>query len=185
VSRLHHDRQTRLLHRCRCLAGIFAADAVMTACREREPAPALRAVAESSCEGPGATHVVERLGERMKHVSLQAADSVIVRQIREAYAPLVTPDLLETWIGNPAHAPGRQVSSPWPDRIEVRSVKAGRDNSCLVEGEVVYLTSVELTEGGTAARESVTLQVVADSAWRVSAYSPGAGGPGSAERVEP
>jgi hypothetical protein len=170
-------------NRHRWLVGIFTAVAVMTACGEREPA--LRAVAEPSCEAPGARHVVERLGDRMKRVSLQAPDSVVRRQIREAYAPLVTPDLLETWMANPARAPGRRVSSPWPERIEVRSVKAGRDDSCLVEGEVVYVTSVELTQGGTAARESVTLQVVADSAWRVSAYAPGPGRPGSPARVEP
>ncbi len=161
-------RATPIHNLRRCLVEIFTAGALTTACSESEPA--LRAAAEPSCEAAGARQLVERLGERMKRVSLQAPDSVVVRQIREAYAPLVTPDLLAAWIADPARAPGRRVSSPWPERIEVRSVKAGRDDSCIAEGEVVYVTSVELSRGGAAARELVRFRLVKDGTWHISAY---------------
>jgi hypothetical protein len=149
------------------LVAILTTGTLLVACGE--PAPARHAAAEPPCEAPGARQIVEQLGARMKQVSLQAPDSVVVRRIREAYGPLVTPDLLETWIADPGRAPGRRVSSPWPERIEIRSVKPGRSDSCLVEGEVVYVTSVELVQGGAIMREPVILRVVEDGAWRVSA----------------
>ncbi|MFN2421307.1 MAG: hypothetical protein ABR527_08000 [Gemmatimonadota bacterium] len=60
-----------------------------------------------------------------------------MREIREVYGSLVTPSLLDTWIAEPAGAPGRQVSSPWPERIEVDSMGPAGAGICQVLGEVV------------------------------------------------
>ena len=128
------------------------------------------AEAEGACEAPEVRQAVERLGGRLKEVSLLAPDSVVARTIREAYAPLVTADLLAAWLAEPDRAPGRTVSSPWPERIEVHTVEPAGDGACRVEGDVVYVTSVELAQGGAAAREPVTVEVVEDDGWRVSAY---------------
>jgi hypothetical protein len=147
---------------------IAATGALATSCDERAPVP--RTESARSCDAPGAREVVEQLGQRMKRVSLQAPDSIVVREIRQAYAPLVTPGLLEAWISEPARAPGRQVSSPWPERIEIRSVASAGAGLCRVEGEVVYVTSAEPTQDGAALREPVTLWVRPDDGWRISAY---------------
>jgi hypothetical protein len=155
--------------RITCLLMIAAAAVVATSCDERKPAP--RAESARSCDAPGVRAVVEQLGERMKRVSLLAPDSVLAREIRQAYAPLVTPDLLAAWIAEPARAPGRDVSSPWPERIDIRTVEAAGTELCRVEGDLVYVTSAELTKGGAAVRKPVVLEVRSDGAeWRISAY---------------
>jgi hypothetical protein len=126
----------------------------------------------SPCEARGVREVVERLGERLKRVSLQAPDTVVVRAIRQVYAPYVTADLLEKWTSQPESAPGRDVSSPWPDRIEVRSVHTAGPETCHVEAEVVYESSAPSVQGA-ALRTPVRLMVRKDEDWRVNAYDVG------------
>lgn len=58
----------------------------------------------------------------------------------------------------PDHAPGREISSPWPERIEIRSVAAAGPGRGCVAGEVVYLTSVEMVHGGAALRKPVIFE---------------------------
>jgi len=148
----------------------------LSGCTERAPTPSAEAEREAApaCEAPAARRVVEQLGERLKDVPLLAPDSLAVRAIREAYAPLVTADLLEAWTAEPSRAPGRDVSSPWPERIAVRSVAPAERGACRVEGDVVYVTSEERAQGGAATREPVTLEVVREGdEWRIGAYEPG------------
>lgn len=120
--------------------------------------------------------VVAHLGERMQVVSLLAPDSTVAGQLAEAYGSLVTPQLLATWTARPDSAPGRRVSSPWPDHIRIDSVRPVRDDLVEVTGAVVYVTSVERARGGAAATAPVRLEVsrAEGGAWRVSGYSEGA-----------
>lgn len=146
---------------------------LLGACAERADDPSSdrpHSEMERSCDAPGVREVVEDLGRHLELVPLLAPDSVLVEAIRQEYAPLVTRDLLTMWIEDPAHAPGREGSSPWPDRIEIDSVEPVGAGLCRVEGDVVYITSVELTQGGAASRERVVLRVTRDDRWRISAY---------------
>lgn len=171
--------------------GLFlVASALVTACTEREVEPpseeATRAETEDFCDASGVREVVERLGTRLKEVPLLAPDSIVVKAIRGAYAPFVTVDLLQAWIAEPTRAPGRAVSSPWPDRIEIDSVAPEGPGACRVEGEAIYVTSAEATQGDAALRERVAVRVRGNGEWRVSAYevvvAPSQdGAPGSAE----
>ena len=120
--------------------------------------------------------VVAHLGERMQAVSLLAPDSAVSAQLGEAYGALVTPELLAAWTAYPDSAPGRRVSSPWPDHIRIDSLQPVRDDLVEVTGEVVYVTSVERARGGSAATAPVRLEVGrrADGGWRISGYTEGA-----------
>lgn len=60
--------------------------------------------------------------------------------MRKAYAGLVDPELLARWVQNPAAAPGRAVSSPWPERIEIES-SSETGSEATVEGTVIEMTS--------------------------------------------
>ncbi|MGH7446056.1 MAG: hypothetical protein ACRELT_00755, partial [Longimicrobiales bacterium] len=86
-----------------------------------------------------------------------------------AYGALVTPALLEAWLADTGSAPGRQVSSPWPDRIDVRSVEDTGGGECRVEGDVVYITSAD-TSAAAGVREHVVLSVSGTNGWRISGY---------------
>jgi hypothetical protein len=97
----------------------------------------------------------------MKQVSTLAPPDVAAAAIRSTYAGLVDPALIEKWASAPATAPGRQTSSPWPDRIEVKDVSETR-----VTGELVEATST-----GDARRVpvEVTLRREGDR-WLISGY---------------
>jgi hypothetical protein len=146
---------------------MLVAVALTVACTERAPSVS----GERSCEGSDVLGVVRRFGERIRLVPLQAPDSVIAREVRNAYAGLVTRELLDAWTARPNRAPGRLTSSPWPERIEVDSVRT-MDGLCVVDGTLIHLTSVEVVGGGAAVSEPVTVIVRAtsDSGWRVGAF---------------
>lgn len=123
------------------------------------------------CSAPGVREVVEEFGESMQRVSLLAPRGVLTQSLRHVYAPFVTPELLNRWLTDPREAPGRSVSSPWPARIEISSIKPIGAGSCAITGRVIYLTSNEVEHGGVFARRSVTLRVRKIGQWRISAYT--------------
>jgi hypothetical protein len=84
----------------------------------------------------------------------------------EQYARFVTKELLRSWKDDPSNAPGRQVSSPWPERIEVGRVVQPADDAAVITGEVV-----EMTSSGEAGRRAVTIELVRrDGNWLVDAF---------------
>jgi hypothetical protein len=173
---------------------------VVAACGEGSPRPAAespaadappsdsRAGATPVCDTPAVRGLVERFGDRLKQVPLLAPDSVVVDEVRAAYQPLVTPSLLDAWTADPSRAPGREVSSPWPERIEIDSVAAGGPGECRVSGAILYLTSREVTGGGEAHREPITLRVRREDRWRIAAVETGGSveaGPDAPEERHP
>lgn len=102
---------------------------------------------------------VQGFGEQLKMVSLLAPEDIIKDTMKEYYGDYVSSELIEKWVKDPANAPGRQVSSPWPERIDVLSAEKADENEYIVKGTIIEVTSVELKEGGSAARRPVTLNV--------------------------
>jgi hypothetical protein len=151
-----------------CAAAVSCTDA---APRSKAAVAASDSQPRGSCDVVEARSVVEQFGQRLKRVSLLAPDSIVLGEIRQAYGSLVTPALLERWTATPNRAPGRKVSSPWPDRIEVRSIEAGA-GGCHVRGDVIYVTSGAQPSGSIGARESVVLHVAPGTGgWRITDYS--------------
>ena len=116
-----------------------------------------------------AIEVVEGFGTRLVHVSKLAPTDSVQNQIRDQFGPYVTTLLLGGWLTDPASAPGRDVSSPWPARIEVREATAASDTHVDLEADVVYLTSVD---GDPALRRPVSIRVVKgrDGSWRIAEW---------------
>ena len=115
--------------------------------------------------------VVTAFGGKLGQVSLLAPTAA--DDIRTQYAPYVSPALLEQWASDPSKAPGRTVSSPWPDRIEIDSVSAVSASQYSVSGRVIEVTSVEATNGGGAAYEIPVRITVQDGQghWEITAYA--------------
>lgn len=111
---------------------------------------AVAACAQSagSCSNKQACAVVERFGERLQLISLQSPTAE--EDIRAHYSDVVSPTLLEQWALALPAAPGRMVSSPWPDRIEVTAIDQLTPGRFSVTGEIVEMTSWEVTHGGVA-----------------------------------
>ena len=114
--------------------------------------------------------LVENFGKRLQNVSLQAPDAA--QEIQKHYSEFVTPALLEMWMNDVSKAPGRIVSSPWPDRIEIITLsKEGTDRYELT-GFVVEITSLEVVNGGAATKIPVRMvvQKVLGS-WLITEYA--------------
>lgn len=103
--------------------------------------------------------VVEKFGSRLQTVSLLAPVELLKKDMLEQYGGLVAKPLLDQWIQNPQSAPGRQTSSPWPDRIEIVSVEKQSDTAYKVVGKIIEITSEEQEHGGIAAKRPIELTV--------------------------
>ncbi|MGH8160900.1 MAG: hypothetical protein ACRESR_01880 [Gammaproteobacteria bacterium] len=126
------------------------------------PAPAGSAVA-------AARRVVIRFGERLKSVDTLAPRDLVRRAMRRNYGDLVTGELLRDWLANPKSAPGKTVSSPWPQSIEIERIRCSTAGHCEASGYVRYVTSVEMTHGGAFWKRSITLDLLREqSGWRIS-----------------
>ena len=101
--------------------------------------------------------LVENFGKRLQDVSLQAPDAA--QEIQKQYSEFVSPTLLEMWMSDVSKAPGRIVSSPWPDRIEITTLVKEGFEGYVMNGFVVEVTSVEIVNGGAATKIPVHIVV--------------------------
>lgn len=114
--------------------------------------------------------LVENFGKRLQTVSLQAPDAA--QEIQDQYSEFVEPALLEVWTNDVLHAPGRIVSSPWPDRIEISTMSKEGSDRYVINGFVIEVTSLEVANGGAAARMSVRIVVQNDQGhWLIAEYA--------------
>lgn len=125
----------------------------------------------TDCDAPGVREVVVQFGIGMQQVSLQSPARVGASAIHDAYATLVTAELLESWTAEPRQAPGIQVpGEPWPAGIEVTSADHSDAGGCEVKGEVLYVTRSSAGSTPSANRRAVTLRVVSNGGWRVASF---------------
>jgi hypothetical protein len=113
--------------------------------------------------------IVEAFGKRLQAVSLLSPN--VAEEMTREYSEYVSPDLLKQWISDPTLAPGRMVSSPWPDRIEVLSVSKISEEQYAVTGEIIEVTSSELASGRVA--NKIPVQVVVrwiDGRWWITEF---------------
>ena len=117
-----------------------------------------------------ARNVVTSFGAQLKNIPLSGEPEIARQAIEEKYAEFVSLELLEQWKKIPAGAPGRLTSSPWPERIEITEI-VSQGNGYVVSGNVIYMTSVEETQGGIARSQPVVILVVRNNdGWRIAAY---------------
>ena len=87
------------------------------------------------------TTLIENFGSKLKEVYVSDPKEIASGRIKEFYAPFLTPNLLLNWMDNPSLAPGRIVSSPWPERIEIISMEKLDVHTIKVKGYVVNVAS--------------------------------------------
>ena len=114
--------------------------------------------------------LVGNFGKRLQAVSLLAPDAA--QEIQDQYSEFVEPALLETWMNDVMHAPGRIVSSPWPGRIEITTLSKEGSDRYVINGFVVEVTSLEVANGGAATRIPVRIVVQNDQGhWLIAEYA--------------
>jgi hypothetical protein len=108
---------------------------------------------------------VAAFGNQLNAVSLLSPDAR--EQIRNAYGPYVSEELLTRWMAYPEEAPGRSTSSPWPDHIAVESVTMNDTGAYDVAGRIILKDST-----GDAGNVPVLLTVSnTEHGYRITAYT--------------
>jgi len=105
------------------------------------------------------TQLVEAFGKTLKTVDTAGPEAYVSAQIQHTYAPFLTSTFLSELQRSPESAPGRTVSSPWPERIEIASMKRLDRHTYQVRGNIILMTSVEMVNGGNAGTQPVILTV--------------------------
>jgi hypothetical protein len=137
------------------------------------PAPAATvartpAIPDQATAKAAVRQTVTLFGAQLKNVSRLAPPESLRKQIRASYTDLVTPRLLQKWLATPTQAPGRDVSSPWPDSIAIDTLDCTDADQCKVRGDVRYMTSNEVEHGGTADTRSILLDLTRTAdGWRI------------------
>lgn len=109
---------------------------------------------------------IEKFGHELRNVSLLAPANILQNDLESHYGPYVTPELLAMWQKEPSKALGREVSSPYPDRIEITSVTKETSDQYEVKGNVVEMTNAD---SNPVATYPITLTVVERSgSWLIS-----------------
>jgi hypothetical protein len=157
----------------RILAISLLAAVVFSACAAPAPVPVSTATATAAVdEDAQVGDLVETFGRRLQAVTLLAPDAA--EQIQTQYAGLVSPALLKIWMEDTSKAPGRMVSSPWPDRIEIATLVSETADRYVIDGFVVEITSAELASGGVADRIPVHMVVERQQGhWLITGYAEG------------
>ena len=120
-------------------------------------------------------NLVEDFGKKLKTVSLQAPQDMVSKSIEEEYGGFVAPALLAEWQRGMQDVPGRLLSSPWPERIEILSINKLSASGYEIKGEIIEITSAEMANGGVAARRPITLTAEKFGGhWLISAVQLGA-----------
>jgi hypothetical protein len=141
----------------------------LTACAAPLPTPT-QTSARNLDEEAEIRNVVENFGKRLQAVSLQSPN--ISQEMKEQYSEFVSLTLLETWMSNVSKVPGRIVSSPWPDRIEITTLAKEGSDKYVITGFVVEVTSMEVVSGGAAAKIPVHIVVQKiQGRWTITEYA--------------
>jgi hypothetical protein len=118
--------------------------------------------------------LVDKFGSKLKEVSLSDPEEVVSQEIKNVYAPFVSSNLLSDLTNDPARTPGRDVSSPWPEKIEIISMEKLDSHTIQVKGKIILMTSVEVAQGGNAGETPIMLWVRntnARGAWLIDQLS--------------
>lgn len=109
-----------------------------------EPQPSVTATSSPSAqEELLLENKIIAFGKVLKNVSLLSPAATLKSDIEKNYSSYITPELLATWQAEPTLALGRNVSSPWPDRIEINSIIKQNATTYKVLGNVIEITSAD------------------------------------------
>jgi hypothetical protein len=126
--------------------------------------------ANDAAEEAEISELVENFGKRLQMVSLLAPD--VGQELQKQYSAFVSPALLEIWLDDVSKAPGRMVSSPWPDRIEIMALSRAGSDRYKITGFIVEVTSTEVGTDEAAAKIPVHMIVQrAAGGWLITEYA--------------
>ena len=101
--------------------------------------------------------VVGEFGARLKDVVITTSDQDVITAVDFNLKGFITNRLYQVFVQDKIRIPGRYVSSPWPERIEIVSVQMLDSGSYTVNGSQIVMTDDTLAHGGNAGETPITL----------------------------
>jgi orotate phosphoribosyltransferase-like protein len=101
--------------------------------------------------------VVGEFGARLKDVVITTSDQDVITAVDFNLKQLITDRLYQVFVQDKIRIPGRYVSSPWPERIEIASVQMLDSGFYTVNGSQIVMTDDTLAHGGNAGETPITL----------------------------
>jgi hypothetical protein len=102
--------------------------------------------------------VVGEFGARLRDVDMSAPTQNILAVLNfDIMKKLITDRLYQVFMQDTSRIPGRITSSPWPESIQIVSVRKLDDTSYTVNGSIILMTSNALAQGGNAGLLPITL----------------------------
>ena len=138
-------RIIKLLNFC---LGVYISILLVINCSPQSTRPATTTPSADNDATTQIKAIVEDFGRQLQTVSLQSTNAG--EELQANYASFVAPELLEKWMNDLSTAPGRIVSSPWPDRIEITSITQQTPTVNFITGDIIEVTSLEAVQGGAA-----------------------------------
>jgi hypothetical protein len=140
--------------------------------QNKEPAPGTSGQTDDKYT---VANLVKDFGSKLKEVSLLAPQDVVSKSMEENYGGLVSPELLAAWQRDPQNAPGRLVSSPWPERIEILNIVKLEEDIYEVRGNIIEVTSASQTGDNDAVTKKPTTLIVkkTPSGWLIDTVTLG------------
>lgn len=133
-------------------------------------ATSIPGAADDAAEEAEIRELVENFGRRLQMVSLLAPDAA--QELQKHYSEFVSPALLEIWLNDISKAPGRRVSSPWPDRIEITAMSGEGSDRYAITGLLVEITSTEAGSDEAAAKIPIHIVVRREQgSWLITEYA--------------
>ncbi|GBG07759.1 hypothetical protein PAT3040_02320 [Paenibacillus agaridevorans] len=107
---------------------------------------------------------VEGFGQNLKHVRIVTVPEEKTKElIDQYYTPYVAKELITAWKEHIESTPGRELSSPWPERIEVQSVIFTNDAVSEVQGHIIGMAGGEIV-----GKDAVSIHLkLEDGKWKI------------------
>jgi len=118
--------------------------------------------------------VVGEFGARLKNVDLSAPKQDILTAVDLNLRQLITDRLYQAFVQDPSTIPGKPAEGPWPDRIQIDSVKKLSSTSYTVVGKVKLMTSTQTATGGVAGQSPIIITLMlnkVDDNWLIDAVT--------------
>jgi hypothetical protein len=100
---------------------------------------------------------VGEFGARLKDVDITAPDQDMMTAVDFNLKQFITDRLYQAFVQDKSKIPGRTVSSPWPEGIEIVSVQRLDNGSYTVVGNQIMMDSDALAHGGNDGETPITL----------------------------
>lgn len=141
-------------------------ETLLASTKEKEDFVALAQHSEQLMIQDQVVRAAELFGDQLKSAMLLVPEEQLKEQIDQLYAPYVSNELIGKWKEQLELTPGRELSSPWPERLDVLSITKLNDETYKLHGQIVEVAGGEVV--GT--NDVNLLMKIETDQWKIDSF---------------